>query len=132
MVSAMIAQKGYLEIPFKQYVGFSNTHSGSTRFTVATQSLDRIWFAFRNDNFATQGAPHRVKGFQKEGAFTSTATIAATQTAGAVTQDIGISEYNGLLDTNKEKYIGAHTTSLLNQQPVALQPNKHTNFNLRL
>ena len=43
MVASMIASEGFIEIPFKQYFSFSNTHTGSSRFTVATQSLDRIW-----------------------------------------------------------------------------------------
>ena len=52
MVSSMIAQKGYVEVPFKQYISFNNTHTGSTRFSVATQSLDRIWVAFRDTGYA--------------------------------------------------------------------------------
>ena len=108
MVSSMIAQKGYVEIPFKQYFSFNNTHQGSTRFSLATQSLDRVWVAFRDSAYATQKAPLRVKGYKLKGAFTSAASIAATQTAGAVTQDIGKSEYLGLLDTEKEKYVGAY------------------------
>ena len=109
MVSSMIAQKGYVEIPFKQYFSFNNTHQGSTRFSLATQSLDRVWVAFRDSAYATQKAPVRVKGYKLKGAFTSAATIAATNgSAGAVTQDIGKSEYLGLLDTEKEKYVGAY------------------------
>ena len=108
MVSAMIAQKGFIEIPFKQYFSFNNTHSGTTRFTVASQSLDRVWWAWRASAFATQVAPIRVKGYKKKGAFTSSATIAATNTAGTVTQDIGLSEYLGLLNTDKEKYVGTY------------------------
>ena len=109
MVSSMIAQKGYVEIPFKQYFSFNNTHQGSTRFSLATQSLDRVWVAFRDSAYATQKAPVRVKGYRLKGAFTSAATIAATNgSAGAVTQDIGKSEYLGLLDTEKEKYVGVY------------------------
>lgn len=107
MVSAMIAQKGYIEIPFKQYVSFSNTHSGSTRFTVATQSLDRVWFAFRESAFATQTAPKRVKGYKQKGAFVSTAAVGDTTQAGTILLDLGTSEYLGLLGTNKERYVGA-------------------------
>ena len=47
MVAGMIASKGFVEIPFKQYFSFHNTHTGSSRFTVASQSLDRIWMAWR-------------------------------------------------------------------------------------
>tara|TARA_R110002049_G_scaffold2792_1_gene22653 strand:- start:1567 stop:2997 length:1431 start_codon:yes stop_codon:yes gene_type:complete len=108
MVSSMIAQKGYVEIPFKQYFSFNNTHQGSTRFSLATQSLDRVWVAFRDSAYATQKAPVRVKGYKLKGAFTSTATVADTTAAGTITQDIGKSEYLGLLDTEKEKYVGAY------------------------
>ena len=89
MVSAMIAQKGFLEIPFKQYVGFNNTHSGSTRFSVATQSLDRIWFAFRNTNYGTQAAPNTVVGHIVHGS-----------TQGTIN--------SGQFGTSKEKYIGPY------------------------
>lgn len=63
MVSSMIAQKGFVEIPFKQYFSFSNNHTGSSRFTVATQSLDRIWTAWRADGYNSLGAPHPVPGY---------------------------------------------------------------------
>ena len=114
MVSSMIAQKGYVEIPFKQYFSFNSTHEGSTRFSVATQSLDRVWVAFRASTYANQAAPIRVKGYKLKGAFTSTGAISganldATGNAGgsrSITQDIGKSEYLGLLDTEKEKYVG--------------------------
>ena len=89
MVSAMIAQKGYLEIPFKQYVGFSNTHSGSTRFSVAAQSLDRIWFAFRATAFGTQAAPNFVKGHVVNGSVQGTIN-------------------HGQFNTSKQKYIGPY------------------------
>ena len=102
MVSSMIAQKGFIEMPFKQYISFNNTHTGSTRFSVATQSLDRVWVAFRADDYATQAAPIRVKGFKQKGAFTSATS------SGTVNQDLGKSEYLGLLDTNKEKYVGPY------------------------
>ena len=63
MVSSMIASKGYVEIPFKQYFSFSNTHTGSSRFTVATQSLDRLWTAWRTDGYNLLGAPQPVPGY---------------------------------------------------------------------
>ena len=63
MVSSMIAQKGFVEIPFKQYFSFSNVHTNSSRFTVATQSLDRIWTAWRANGYDTIGAPHPIPGY---------------------------------------------------------------------
>jgi hypothetical protein len=132
MVSSMIAQKGYVEIPFKQYFSFNNTHQGSTRFSLATQSLDRVWVAFRDSAYATQKAPVRVKGYRLKGAFTSATSVTqpaqaaitgaqldatgndaasravAARVALPLTQDIGKSEYLGLLDTEKEKYLGVY------------------------
>ena len=63
MVSSMIASKGFVEIPFKQYFSFSNTHTGASRFTVATQSLDRLWTAWRASDYNTLGAPQAVPGY---------------------------------------------------------------------
>ena len=88
MVSSMIAQKGYVEVPFKQYFSFNNTHSGSTRFSVATQSLDRVWVAFRATTYPDQGAPLIVAGYRD--ASTSNGT------------------YLGMLDTDREKYVGKY------------------------
>ena len=88
MVSSMIAQKGYVEVPFKQYISFNNTHTGSTRFSVATQSLDRIWVAFRDTGYATQGAPKIVAGYRNTAASTG--------------------EYKGMLDTDREKFLGKY------------------------
>jgi hypothetical protein len=47
MISAQMAQQGFLEIPYKGYTTFQEQHSGSSRFTVSTQSLDRVWVAWR-------------------------------------------------------------------------------------
>ena len=56
--------------------------------------------------YATQGGLVRVAGYKESGAFTSTATIADTSTAGAVTQDVGKPTYDigGSACTNQEKY----------------------------
>ena len=88
MVSSMIAQKGYVEVPFKQYFSFNNTHSGSTRFSVATQSLDRVWVAFRATTYPDQGAPLIVAGYRN-----------ASNSNGT---------YLGMLDTDREKYVGKY------------------------
>ena len=56
--------------------------------------------------YATQGGLVRVAGYKESGAFTSTATIADTTAAGAVTQDVGKPTYDigGIACTNQEKY----------------------------
>jgi hypothetical protein len=53
MVNQMMGQVGFLEIPFKQYVSFHDHPHGNMRFSVATQSLDRIWIAQRAHAFDT-------------------------------------------------------------------------------
>jgi hypothetical protein len=99
MVSSMIATKGFIEIPFKQYYSFQDTHSGQMRFSVATQSLDRIWAVHRNSNFNTNVGAVSIKGYKQTGAFT------AASSGAAVTQDVGAPQFDigGSLDYNKEK-----------------------------
>ena len=96
MVSSMIASKGFVEIPFKQYFSFSNTHTGSSRFTVATQSLDRIWMAWRLGSYNTLDAPHAVPGYS---------TAAGTNSSSANITAL-LSAYGGVHGTGAtEKYI---------------------------
>lgn len=101
MVAGMIASAGFLEVPFKQYFSFQDTVSQTMRFTVATQSLDRIWVAHRRSDFGTQGGAVVVKGHKVAGAFTASAS------AGSATQDVGKPDYDigGVLDYNSEKYL---------------------------
>ena len=67
MVNQMMQQVGFLEVPFKQYVSFHDTHTGNMRFSVATQSLDRIWIAHRSANFSNAGGAVRPSGFNQNG-----------------------------------------------------------------
>ena len=98
MVASQIASAGYVEIPFKQYFSFSNTHTGSSRFTIATQSLDRIITAWRAADFDTLGAPHPVPGY----------SVAAGALA-AATSALSLSAYGGAHGTGAvEKYITKH------------------------
>ena len=101
MIAAQMGQQGFLEIPYKSYSSFQETHSGASRFTVATQSLDRVWVAWRNTNFNAQAAPLIVNGYKKQGAF-----IMGTIPAGPATLDLGKPQYDlgGVLGTNSEKY----------------------------
>ena len=93
MVSSTIASKGSLDIGFKQYLSFQDTTANSLRFSLATQSLDRLWVAHRTPAYGTQAAPKRVNGYKKWD---------TTNSLG------GIADYDagGSLSTNKEKYIG--------------------------
>lgn len=114
-----ISEVGFLEIPFKQFFSYSDTHTGSTRFSVSTQSLDRIWIVHRSAGYDTQGGLIRVKGHKRAGAMTAVGDAAAqpgsTPTAvNKFTQDIGRPEYE-CLRTSGEKYLGKFFNFKLNE-----------------
>jgi len=113
-----IAEVGFIEIPFKQYFSYSDTHSGSTRFSVSTQSLDRVWVVHRSTGYDTQGELVRVKGYKRAGAMTAIGNTLATPgstptNVDRFTQDIGRSEYENLR-TSGERYLGKYFNFTLN------------------
>ena len=57
LLASTMQSQGYLEAPFKAFHSFQDTHNGSTRFSVATQSLDRVWIAWRPTDFAQVDTP---------------------------------------------------------------------------
>lgn len=64
LAKQVIAQKGFLEIPFKNYHSSVQTHNGASRFNVSTQSLDRIWCTFRDASaIGPNRPPLRKAGF---------------------------------------------------------------------
>ena len=67
LVESRIASVGYLSLPFKNYYTYSSTSNagGTTRFSANSASVDRIWFAHRNTNYATTpNGVHSVKGYK--------------------------------------------------------------------
>ena len=95
LTQSTIASIGYIEVPFKQYFSFSATHSGASRFTVAAQSLDRIWTAWRASDYNTLDAPQPVLGYSTAAGANAAATSAAL-----------LSDYGGAHGTGAvEKYI---------------------------
>ena len=62
MVSQIMSRVGFLELPFKQYVSFRDRNA-NTRFSVATQSLDRLWLVHHSANHTAEGAPILVTGY---------------------------------------------------------------------
>eukprot|EP00965_Chrysotila_dentata_P142850 4720327-Pleurochrysis_carterae.AAC.1 len=101
MVNTLMEKGGFLEIPFKSIHSFNGLHTGSTRFSVSSQSLDRIWLAWRAVAYGTLGAPVRVAGHKGPGAW-----VGATDGATTTTVDVGVPGYDqgGVYDTNSEKY----------------------------
>ena len=104
MVAGMIASAGFLEIPFKQYFSFQDTTANTMRFTVATQSLDRIWVSHRQNNFGTSAGAVLVRGHKISGLFASTAT------GGVCDDDFGVPEFDigGVGGYTNEKYVGQY------------------------
>jgi hypothetical protein len=106
MIQSRLESAGFLELPFKNYFVTENTHTGSTRFSVATQSLDRIIVVQRTTGFDTQKAPVVATGHVKAGGFAHAAPI-TTFAAPAV--DLGVPQFDtgGVYSTRTEKYIPA-------------------------
>jgi len=102
LIAKRISETGFIELPFKSYQSFVDSHTGATKFSVSCQSLDRIWVAFRTAGYDTQGAPLCVGGYKVAGAFT------AATSGGNATQDVGKPQFDigGTLNTNSEKYRG--------------------------
>lgn len=105
VIASEIASAGYVSVPFKNYFSYSDTHSGSTKFSVSTASLDRVWVTTRATGYDTSQRIVAIDGYKIAGAFVSTA--AATYTGGF---DVGKPDYDlgGVLDTNSEKYTTAY------------------------
>ena len=95
MLASMMSSQGFLEIPYKNYTNFQSVHNGSSRFTVSTQSLDRVWVAWRSTGYDTQGGLVPINGYKRTGA---AAYVGAA--------DFGKPDYDegGVFDTNSEKY----------------------------
>ena len=106
MLSAQMSAQGFLEIPYKGYTAFQETHTGATRFTVSTQSLDRVWVTWRQTLFNNQQPPVIVNGYKTEGAYINGAHLAAGAAVTGTSIDLGLPQYDvgGVLGTNSEKY----------------------------
>ena len=112
MLASQMSAQGDLEVPYKAYYTFNDTHTGSSKFSVASSCIDRIFLAWRGSDYNTVNNPITVQGHKVEGGFTSATS------GGAVTQDVGKPQYDigGILDTNNEKYKGRYFNF---SQPVA-------------
>ena len=90
--NVMNGAEGALSIGFKQYLSFQDTTANSLRFSLAVQSLDRIWVAHRATAFSTQGAPIQVAGYK---------VLGGVATVGAAAYDPGGGDN---IVTNCERY----------------------------
>ena len=127
MISAQQRQQGFLEVPYKSYTSYQETHSGSSRFTLSTQSLDRVWVSWRNTNFNAQAKPVIVNGHKSQGAYIQgpyqTTANAAGVGALGTSVDLGLPQYDvgGVLDTNCEKYKSQYFNFAAPQENMTMQ-----------
>ncbi len=57
VIASTMANQGFLEAPFKAYHTFQDTHTSTTRFSIAAQSMDRVWLAWRKPDYDQQDTP---------------------------------------------------------------------------
>ncbi len=57
VIASTMANQGFLEAPFKAYHTFQDTHTNTTRFSIAAQSMDRVWLAWRRTEYDQQDTP---------------------------------------------------------------------------
>jgi len=69
MLASQMSAQGDLEVPYKAYYTFNDTHSGSSKFSVASSSLDRIYLAWRGADYNTVNNPITIAGYKKQGGF---------------------------------------------------------------
>ena len=94
VLADMMSTQGYLSVPFKNYYAFSQSHSGTSKFQISSQSIDRIWTAYRPSS--------NVVGTATIPTLRSHSTLSAPlPVPGYVTNPMATR--NG---TGKEKYVG--------------------------
>jgi len=101
VIAQQMSSQGFLEVPFKNYSSIQETHSGSTRFSISTACLDRVYVLWRDQYYDTIQGPVQVRGYKDAPAY--------VVTSGGVT-NVGLSGYDagGTLGFDEEKYKGAY------------------------
>jgi hypothetical protein len=75
MSQRLIPERGFFEIAYKNYHSSVSTHNGATRFNVSTQSLDRVWVAFRQlSGLGANKAAESTRGYNVSTGATSNGT----------------------------------------------------------
>jgi hypothetical protein len=113
MVESKIVNEGFLEVPFKNYQTFNDgNHSGSSRFNLGCQSLDRLYAVWRPAAYNTQTAPVLMTGMKQGGTAGAIGDVfVAATSAGAVTVDFGTGFGRPLMEDpqfNGEKWISKY------------------------
>ena len=153
MLTEMMAQQSFLEVPFKAYYSFSQGHNGSSRFQVSSQSIDRIWSAWqyagggvpganadgRKYNYTVQSAPIPVLGYApnppmetKWGSDASTATEKYTAAWECFQQPVVGFEMQYQLNGAMIPQTPLTSSQLLPFSGHNLPPGKYVNDNLTM
>ena len=105
MIQSRVASQGFVEYSFKNIFASEHSHLNSTRVSVSTQSLDRVWTAFRHPDYHVQGAPVSVVGSKR-----SVTNIFATMTDAQVTAGLALGNDPGFSTLNEpfEKYVSKY------------------------
>ena len=90
MVAQQMSQVGYVELPFKNYLSFQDNTQSNVKFSVASQSISRIWIVHRADNFADPSGAIGITGYLPP--------------AGNDVSGVSQNDFLNTLDYNKEKY----------------------------
>ena len=104
MIAALMNQQSFLELPYKNYQSFQETHSGTSRFTVSSASIDRVWTVWRASDYNTVKKPVAVDGYKNKAAFAIDGTD-DTNPGGVINIGQGAYDTGSVFDTNKEKYV---------------------------
>jgi hypothetical protein len=99
LIQSRLSSQGFIEYQFKNIFASQHSHNTSTRVSVSTQSLDRVWTAFRATGFATQGAPVPVTG-GKQALNKGLAAAAAT-----VVNTLGVDPGKSIFPNGEERYV---------------------------
>jgi hypothetical protein len=124
MIASQMSQSGFLEIPYKSYTAFQETHSGSSRFTIAASSLDKIIVCWRANDYNDQGAPVVYSGYKTTGGFVSGTS------GGSPTVDVGVPQYDvgGVLGTNAEKYKSKYFNFVAPSEEMTMQMSLNSTY----
>ncbi len=130
VIASEIAAAGYVGVNFKNYFSQTDTHTGSTKFSVATQSLDRIWGCLRATAYDTSQLIGVIKGNKIAGGYVSGVSGGATY---ASPFDIGKLQYDvgGTLYANGELYTTAYFdfSEVANRSSASVAPQFQLQLN---
>ena len=97
--AATMSSKGWLSVPFKQYFSYQDVCTGSSRWSVAAQSLDRIFTCWRDNAVVGVNSPaivvsgHKVANLAAAGTAASETFLCGT---GGITSsvEVGMPQYD--------------------------------------